>query len=182
LNQVKAGGRLFRHRDTGINLPETIMIHTQVGRMLDEEHHTNLDLLGRLEQAAVRHQRLDAATLALLGEFARALEHDVTRHFAFEEEQLFPRLEDSGDGAIAALMRQEHDDIRALAEELLPLARQAAGGGLEEAGWRELRQGVLEMVERQVAHIQKETMAVLPLLDDLLDPMDDAELALAYAG
>jgi hypothetical protein len=38
------------------------------------------------------------------------------------------------------------------------------------------------MVERQVAHIQKETMALLPLLDDLLDDELDRELAFAYAS
>ena len=39
----------------------------------------------------------------------------------------------------------------------------------------------LELVERQVAHIQKETMALLPLLDDLLDAETDGQLALEYA-
>jgi hypothetical protein len=34
----------------------------------------------------------------------------------------------------------------------------------------------------QVAHIQKETMALLPMLDDLLDDDSDRELAFAYAA
>jgi hypothetical protein len=38
------------------------------------------------------------------------------------------------------------------------------------------------MVERQVAHIQKETMALLPLLEDLLDDDADRELSFAYAA
>jgi hypothetical protein len=37
------------------------------------------------------------------------------------------------------------------------------------------------MVERQVAHIQKETMALLPMLDDLLDDDTDRELSMSYA-
>ena len=44
------------------------------------------------------------------------------------------------------------------------------------------RRGALEIVERQVAHIQKETMALLPMLDDLLDEETDRELAFAYAS
>lgn len=40
----------------------------------------------------------------------------------------------------------------------------------------------MEIVERQVAHIQKETMALLPLLDDLLDDDTDRELSMAYAS
>ena len=66
-----------------------------------------------------------------------------------------------------------------MAAELLPLARAAAAGTLDDAGWDALKRGALEMVERQVAHIQKETMALLPMLDDLLDDDDDRELAFA---
>jgi hemerythrin-like domain-containing protein len=79
-------------------------------------------------------------------------------------------------------MREEHDAIREVAEELLPLARQVAQGIVDEEAWDRLRLGTLELIERQVSHIQKETMAMLPLLDDLLDPDTDGELALEYAA
>jgi hypothetical protein len=62
-----------------------------------------------------------------------------------------------------------------------PLCRAAIAGTLDADGWRALARGTLELVERQVAHIQKETMALLPLLDDLLDDESDRQLALAYA-
>jgi hypothetical protein len=58
----------------------------------------------------------------------------------------------------------------------------AAEGELDDAGWRELKVGALEIVERQVSHIQKETMALLPVLEDLLDEETDRELAFAYAS
>ncbi len=45
-----------------------------------------------------------------------------------------------------------------------------------------LKRGALELVERLVAHIQKETMALLPMLEDLLDEDSDRELAFAYAS
>lgn len=158
------------------------MFNTQVGRMLDEEHRSNLDLLGQVEQAVGHAARWDAKLAPLLRRFAQAMESDVVRHFSFEEEHLFPRIVEAGDGPIAGLMRDEHDTMREVAAELLPLAREAAAGPLDEEAWDRLRLGVLEFVERQVSHIQKETMAVLPLLDDLLDPETDGELALGYAG
>jgi hypothetical protein len=65
---------------------------------------------------------------------------------------------------------------------MLPLARAAAAGSLGDDGWNTLKVGALEMVERQVSHIQKETMALLPMLDDLLDDDTDRELAFAYAA
>ena len=117
----------------------------------------------------------------LIGQLVRALEHDIDRHFRFEEESLFPRMSDAGDGEMAALLVEEHEAIREVAAELLPLARIAAQGNLDEAGWSKLRLTGLELVERQVAHIQKETMALLPLLDEVLDDETDRELAFAYA-
>jgi hemerythrin-like domain-containing protein len=154
-----------------------------VSHALDEEHRANLDLLGRVEQAFVRARTGagDPELARLAGALGRHLEQDIGRHFDFEERELFPRMADAGDGDIAALLTEEHDVIRAVARELLPLARAAAAGTLDATGWDALKRGALELVERQVAHIQKETMALLPLLDDLLDEDTDRELALGYA-
>ena len=158
----------------------------QVSPALDEEHRSNLDFLGRVEQALARAPRSGAARDPELERLARTLERhlevEVGRHFDFEERELFPRMSEAGDGDMAALLVEEHDAIRAVCEELLPLVREAGAGALSDAGWDALRRGALEMVERQVAHIQKETMALLPLLDDLLDDDADRDLAFAYAG
>ena len=156
----------------------------QVSHALDEEHRANLDLLGRVEQALARAPRggRDAELLRLVGAFGRHIEQDISRHFDFEESELFPRMAEAGDGDMAALLLEEHAAIREVAAELLPLARAAAAGPVDDAGWAALRRNALELVERQVAHIQKETMALLPLLDDLLDDESDRELAFAYAA
>lgn len=157
----------------------------QVSHALDEEHRANLELLGRVEQAFARSGRAgggrDPDLAKLAGAFGRHLEQDIGRHFDFEEHELFPRMADAGDGDMAALLIEEHDAIRAVAAELLPLTRAAVAGTLDGPGWDALKRGALEMVERQVAHIQKETMALLPLLDDLLDENTDRDLAFAYA-
>lgn len=151
----------------------------QVSRMLDEEHRSNLDLLGRIEQSLVDAKRYDPALAGLLVQFERTLEQDVERHFAFEETELFPLMAEAGDGEMAALLLEEHHAIREVALELLPLVRRAAS--LDAAGWNALKRNALEIIERQVAHIQKETMALLPMLDDLLDDDTDRDLAFAYA-
>lgn len=154
----------------------------QISKILDNEHRSSLELLGRVEQAFVRAQSAASFT-PLAPAFIRLIEHEISRHFEFEEGELFTRMTEAGEGDIAWLLRDEHDAIRAVAAELLPLARTAAAGSLDERGWGELKRGVLEMVERQVAHIQKETMALLPMLDDhLLDDDTDSALALAYSS
>jgi hemerythrin-like domain-containing protein len=140
-----------------------------------------MGLLSKLEQALARASRFDPALAGLLGQFAHALEQDVERHFKFEEESLFPRMAENGDGDMASLLVEEHGAIREVAAEVLPLAVAAAAGTIDEAGWGTLRRGSLELVEREVAHIQKETMALLPLLEDLLDDETDRELAFAYS-
>lgn len=156
----------------------------EVSRLLDDEHRANLDLLGRLEQRLVRWPRgaakADTELTGLLGHLVRQLQRDTGRHFEFEENELFPRMADAGDGDIAGLLREEHEAMRELARELLPLAEAAAAGTLDAEGWQVLRRATLEMVERQVAHIQKEGMALLPLLDELLDDETDQRLALDY--
>lgn len=148
--------------------------------MLDDEHRQHLALLGQLEAALAR--RGDPALPGLMQRFGEAMARDVERHFAFEEESLFPRLADAGDEGIALLLGEEHAALREVAAELRAPVQAAAEGRLAEADWPQLRRDTLEWVERQVAHIQKETMALLPLLDDLLDEDADRELAFAYAS
>lgn len=159
----------------------------QTSRTLHEEHRANLELLDRVERAlagAARHAggRDDAALAGLLAALARQLEHDVGRHFEFEERELFARMREAGEGDIADLLTEEHEAIRAVADEVLPRVHAARAGTLDVAGWRALERGASELAERQVAHIQKEEMALLPLLDDLLDDETDRQLAFAYAA
>jgi len=157
-----------------------------VTQALDTEHRNSLDVLGRVEVAFARAPRsgatADPEIQRLASAFARLIEEDVARHFDFEERELFVRMAAAGEGDIAALLTEEHDAIRAVADEILPLAQSAAAGTISDADFDALRRGALEMVEREVSHIQKETMALLPLLEDLLDDDTDRELALAYAS
>ena len=158
----------------------------QTSHALHEEHRANLDLLGRVEQALARAPRGDAVRspelVKLVLALARNLEQDLDRHFGFEERELFPRMSEAGDGEIALLLTEEHEAIREVAQELLPLIRAAGAGSADGALWDALKRSALEMVERQVAHIQKEEMALLPLLDDLLDDETDRQLAFDYAA
>jgi len=150
--------------------------------MLHDEHRSTLDLLGRVETALSRAPRRDAKLVKLIHALGRQLEQELERHFEFEERELFRRMDDAGEGDIAALLAEEHAAIRAVAREVLPLTRDAVSGVLSDAGWDGLKRGAFELVERQVAHIQKEEMVLLPLLDDLLDEESDRELAFAYAA
>lgn len=140
-----------------------------ISRRLHEEHAATLALWGRVEQSLAGGGH-DAA---LMREAAAALAGELERHFAFEETELFPRLAAAGEGDIAGLLAEEHEAIRAAGGRFMALAREAPPRVA-------LRALGLELAERMVSHVQKEEMALLPALEDLLDESADRELALAY--
>ena len=148
----------------------------QVPQALDAEHRSALALYGKLEQAIAAGDRDALARVA--GPLARHLAVDVAHHFDFEERELFRRLAEAGEGDIAELLREEHDAIREVVAELAPLVERGPAA-LDAPGLDRFRRLALELVERQVAHVQKETMALLPMLDDLLDDDDDRALSFA---
>ena len=143
----------------------------QVSRRLHEEHQATLALWSRLE-AALASGRADAA---LLHSAAAALAHELGNHFEFEERSLFPLLAAAGEADIGALLQEEHEAIRAAGARFIALVKHnPADAGVKATG--------LELAERLFAHVQKEEMSLLPMLDDLLDEETDHELASAYAA
>jgi hemerythrin-like domain-containing protein len=152
----------------------------QVSRRLHEEHMATLALWNRFEQATAARARAwppvaeDSDIASLLGGCAVALAEELSRHFEFEESELFPRLVDGGEGSITELLAEEHVAIRA--------AARGFSEALEAQDWQRLRAAGLELSERLASHVQKEELALLPAIEDLLDEETDARLALAYAG
>lgn len=160
----------------------------QTSRRLHEEHAATLELLARVERVftgrsgtyppAEGDTDFPAFARALLG----AIDVEVARHFEFEERDLFPRLEEAGDGDLVALLTEEHGAIRAAARPLAALLRKALGGGVRPAEWQTMKILALEFSERLGSHAQKEDGALLPVLDDLLDEETDRVLFAAYAS
>ena len=156
---------------------------TATSRQLDQEHQASLAMLGRLERSVLDVPAggvPDGGFAALAKQVARAVRGEVDRHFRFEEDLLFPRLREAGDGDLADLLLEEHATIRQSALDLLPLLLAAAEGPLDAAGFAGLKPVALEFVERLEANIHKETAALLAAVDAVLDEDADRELALAY--
>src|SRR5574341_651656 len=144
--------------------------HTrQISRRLHEEHQATLALWSRVEASLAAGQ----SDAGLLRSAAASLAHEIDRHFAFEEDELFPRLAQAGEGDIAELLREEHVTIRAAAQRFIGLVK----ANSDDAALRPLG---LELAERLVSHVQKEEMSLLPALDDLLDEETDDALASNY--
>lgn len=160
----------------------------QTNRRLYEEHAATLQLLARVESVVSGRGGAfpPAAGEGAWAGFARtlltAIEVELARHFEFEERDLFPRLEEAGDGDLVGLLNEEHETIRAVAAPLAALLRQSLGESLQPQQWQSLKTLALEFSERLGSHAQKEDGALLPVLDNLLDEDTDRELFGAYAA
>ncbi|MBI4273874.1 MAG: hemerythrin domain-containing protein [Rhizobiales bacterium] len=158
----------------------------RISQMLHDEHRATIALIERLEQLLARHRRTsvpdvtDGSTGRLLGELITAVEAEIERHFDFEENSLFSYLEAMGDDAIGAHLTDEHAALRPLGRRLATLARAARNVGFNEKSWDEFHRLGQEFCERMLAHVQKEEMALLPVLDESMDAEAEARLYEAY--
>lgn len=159
----------------------------RTAQLLHEDHQATIAVVEALEQVIARAKRSapdvnNPAVHRALDLAANAIEHEIKIHFTFEETELFTRLEEAGDVGIGQHLRSEHDAILPLGLEVANLAKSAISDGFNDASWQKFRTTSAELIERMFAHIQKEEMALLPMLDDLLDPETDMELAELYTS
>jgi len=157
----------------------------RISQTLHEEHRATVALMERLEQLLARHRReapdIQAAGVSqLLADLSMGVEGEVQRHFDFEEKRLFVYLEEVADQAIGAHLTDEHAAMRPIGVAIARLAREAAATGFDQARWGEFRRLGQELCERILAHVQKEEMALLPLLEEAMDADTEARLYQEY--
>ena len=155
--------------------------------ILHDEHYATIALLNRLEQMIAHHRRgnppnaADHEVRQLLSDLSSAIKIEVQRHFSFEENCIFTYLDTIGDGGICAHLTDEHRVILPIGMQIAKLAGAAATQGFDEAGWNEFLPSAQEFCERLQSHIQKEEMALLPMLEENMNAETDARLFQEYA-
>jgi hemerythrin-like domain-containing protein len=158
----------------------------RISQTLHEEHRATVALMERLEQLLARHRRGappttgDRGFTQLMSDLSTGVEAEVERHFSFEESRLFTYLDAIGDEAIGAHLTDEHNTMRPLGIKVAKLARDAAALGFDDAKWEEFRRLGQELCDRMLAHVQKEEMALLPLLEEGMDAETEARLYQEY--
>jgi len=158
-----------------------------ITRLIHDEHVATIALIERLERLLGRAKPTtapapgDLEAAKLMGDLERSLASEVGRHFDFEQNRLFPHLAGGGDSDIAMLLTDEHDGIREVAARLVGLAKGGRSTGFQAPLWAEFHRLGREYIERQISHIQKEEMALLPMLDDAIDDEADGALVDEYA-
>ena len=158
----------------------------RISQTLHDEHGATVALMERLEQLLARGRRsgppdkADSNVARLLSDLSTGVEAEVERHFAFEENHLFPYLEAIGDADIGAHLTSEHAAIRPLGVRVATIARTATAKGFAPAEWEEFMRLGQELSDRMLAHVQKEEMALLPILEENMDSETEARLYQEY--
>lgn len=154
----------------------------RIPNLLHDEHVATMSALEKLEGLLGRYRlkqppkAADPDVAAILGQVASALSAEMTTHFAFEEEVLFPVLASRGEDDIGELLAEEHAAILPLGERVSALATEGRRDGFAPEAWAEFHRLSAELIERLVSHVQKEELSLLALLDDVLEDEDDARL------
>lgn len=160
----------------------------RISQALHDEHRATVALMERLEALIARHRRgtppdvSDRAVSQLLSELATSIEAEVDRHFAFEENQVFTYLDANGDSAIGAHLTDEHGVMRPLGMRVAELARTAAAQGFDATTWDEFRHLGQQYSQGMLGHVQKEEMALLPLIEEMMDAETESRLYEEYVA
>jgi hemerythrin-like domain-containing protein len=157
------------------------MFANRISQTLHEEHSATIELMERLEAMIPRKTPLDGGN-PLLRDLAAAIEADTIRHFDFEEQHLFPMLASVGDQLIGDHLTEEHSFMRPVAERLKALCDTAQQNGFDDESWTQFQRAGAEFVQRMLIHVQKEEMALLPLIDGTMDSATEERLYEVYAG
>ena len=158
----------------------------RISQALHDEHGATVALMERLEQVLARGRRSgppdtkDSTIARLLTDLSTGVESEVERHFDFEENQLFTYLEAMGDAGIGAHLTSEHVVMRPLGARVAALARAAAAKGFTPAEWDEFTRLGQELGDLMLAHVQKEEMALLPVIEETMDAETEARLYQEY--
>ena len=158
----------------------------RISQTLHDEHGATVALMERLEQLLARGRRAgppdraDSNVARLLSDLSNGLETEVDRHFTFEENHLFNYLEAVGDTGICEHLTSEHQVMRPLGTRVAALARAAASSGFTPESWEEFTRLGQELGDLMLAHVQKEEMALLPVLEDNMDSETEARLYQEY--
>lgn len=158
----------------------------RISQTLHDEHDATLALMQRLEHLIARHRRngapdvADAAVAKLLSDLSTGVETEFQRHFSFEEDELFTYLRANGEEALGAHLTDEHAVIRPIGVRLAELARGATKTGFDETKWEEFCRLGQDLSGLMQGHVQKEEMALLPLIEDSMDAQTEARLFEEY--
>jgi iron-sulfur cluster repair protein YtfE (RIC family) len=150
-------------------------------RILHDDHMATIALLSEVERVVLSRQappvQSDQETGRFIDRLCKTLNGEISGHFDFEEDSVFPALAEYGMADLGDLLVEEHHAIRKTMNDVVASAGAARAGGFSPETWSAFRRLCGELVERLTSHIEKEERALIPELEDALTPEIDTELA-----
>ncbi len=158
-----------------------MMFENPVARQLHDDHMAVRAVLERLSSAltGTRPDTVPDFSLELrsaLGEIATVIESEIREHFRLEEEDVFPRLAEAGEGAIGTLLEEEHVTLLELCDDVVELVGRSRESELSGDEWGKLWRAATALIENLLSHIDKEEAGLVPQVEDLLDAEECAEI------
>ncbi len=153
---------------------------TRTGLLLHGEHQSTLGALAELESfiSSRKPPPLGDAEKTFLARLDGLIEADVTAHFTFEEENLFPRVARAGGGFMVDMLQAEHESIRPLAQAVrAAIAVFLDQGTISDGSWGTFRKAARDLIEQETFHVQKEEMGLLAALAQIFEAAEDASIA-----
>lgn len=160
----------------------------QSSKALHDDHMVGLSILERVDGLLQRHRdgapdlREDPEARRVLVDLKTMVSVELPPHFDFEENELFPRLVELGDGAMVELLIEEHATLRAAWPVIADVCRKSLASTASTEEWRAFRQVAGDFAETLTSHINKEEMGLLGAIETMLDADVDQEVALTYAS
>lgn len=156
----------------------------RICQTLHDEHLANIALLQRLGQLLAAQgpnpPNNNQAVQRLLFELGSGMASEVKRHFDFEESALFSYLDSIGEGAIGVHLTEEHSILRPLISQVCETARATGERGFNAESWNKFRRLGVELCRQMSDHIQKEEMALLPLIEENMNSETEYRLYQDY--
>jgi hemerythrin-like domain-containing protein len=149
----------------------------RICQTLHDEHLANIALLQRIGQLLAAQGRAppdnNQAVQRLLSDLGSGMASEVKRH-------LFTYLDSVGESAIGAHLTEEHSILRPLIAQLCEIARTTRECGFDAGSWNEFQHLGAEVCGQLSAHIQKEEIALLPLIEENMDSETEIQLYQDY--
>jgi len=157
-------------------------LNSRIARQLHDEHVAVISLMDKLHSFTGGNlpDMTDSQVTNFLGDLKITIEGEVTNHFKFEEEDLFPILTNEGDGDMSDLLIDDHEVILPLGNQLVEIIKEARIDGFTPESWQKFKQYGSEFADRLTDHASKEEIGLVPIIDELLVASVDADLAVKY--
>jgi hemerythrin-like domain-containing protein len=161
----------------------------QIVRVFHDDHMAALGVLGRIDSLLARYRKTrpddptaDRDFTRLLSDIEFLITGELPAHFAFEENEFFPLLANAGEAELGTLLAEEHVTIIDVADRFAKLCSEARQGPVSDEDWAETCRLGAAFVTLLAGHIEKEEMALLPALDDIVEQTRDGEMVMTYAA